>query len=164
MSISKKRLEQMKVFVDTGEAPEDFIKWLEKSPKARKILGKQMKADGIGDLLVEAAMQSREEKLAAPSTKAIIRQEQVVVITEDKELLDYKGELEGIIIPWKVYYYVEYFVKQNKAFIESLFFAEKPGTIKYWEYNYHDKFVMDIVKATGFAKKDVSNSLWTFGY
>jgi hypothetical protein len=87
-----------------------------------------------------------------------------VIVTDDPALLAWGGQAETYVIPTNVYEFVKEYVEKNKKSFDILMRSESPGTVFYWEKNYHDKIRDFIYDVSGFPHNHISNALSAFGY
>jgi hypothetical protein len=105
------------------------------------------------------------ESLKEVAMRVFRRDDYIYIITDEKELTDWRGNSSVCIIPISVFEYVEKFVEGIKPQLDGLMRSERPGTNYYWEVNYHDKLcnlLSDACKEHEYVY--ISNSLCALGY
>ena len=97
----------------------------------------------------------------------------ILNITDENVFIESRGnnkrpehDLRAIFVDGEVYDYVSKFLEPRRQFLQDkLNECPTPGTCAYWEENWHNKLVKDIVTESNFEDRQVSNSLNAyFGY
>lgn len=97
-------------------------------------------------------------------SKVIVKDDHVFIISDDPELLAWGGNNSAFVINKECYRYVKKFVDKNKEMLDALMISESPGTVLYWEENYHDIFANILIKQSGFPRLQISNALCSLGF
>lgn len=124
-------------------------------------------AGGMSVVCADATQAKTESKqIVQPDNSLVIcRDNMVGIITSDVNLIKWGGASCVFVINRKAYDIVNEFVRHNKHWLDSLMISESPGTVYYWENNYHDKITQQLLNANPeYTPRDIGNALWVLGY